>query len=73
MANLQDKFLADLSKSGEQVAVFLINGIKLHGVIDTFDDQVIFLKNAITQMVFKHAVSTVVPAPHHKTHGNKHD
>ncbi|NDH08080.1 MAG: RNA chaperone Hfq [Gammaproteobacteria bacterium] len=73
MANLQDTFLADLSKSGEQVAVFLINGIKLHGVIDTFDEEVIFLKNAITQMVFKHAVSTVVPATQHKTPHNNHD
>jgi host factor-I protein len=72
MANLQDKFLGELSKSGEQVAVFLINGIKLHGVIDTYDDEVIFLKNAITQMVFKHAVSTVVPASHHKNN-IKHD
>jgi len=73
MANLQDEFLADLSKSGEQVAVFLINGIKLHGVIDTYDEHVIFLKNAITQMVFKHAVSTVVPAIQHKAQQHQHD
>lgn len=73
MANLQDKFLSDLTKSGEQVAVFLINGIKLHGVIDTYDEHVIFLKNAITQMVFKHAVSTVVPAIQHKSQHHQHD
>lgn len=73
MANLQDKFLSDLTNSGEQVAVFLINGIKLHGIIDTFDEHVIFLKNAITQMIFKHAVSTVIPVPHHKAQNHKHD
>jgi host factor-I protein len=70
---LQQEFLEQLQKSGETVAVFLMNGIKLHGVIDKYDDDVLFLKNAVTQMVFKHAISTVVPAganpsshrPHH--------
>lgn len=72
MADMQEQFLNDLTKSGEQVAVFLINGIKLHGVIEKFDGQVLFLKNAITQMVYKHAISTVVPATHLKPAG-KHD
>lgn len=72
MADMQEQFLNDLTKSGEQVAVFLINGIKLHGVIEKFDSQVLFLKNAITQMVYKHAISTVVPATHLKPAG-KHD
>jgi host factor-I protein len=65
MADLQEQFLKDLIKSQETVAVFLINGIKLHGVIEQTDEDVIFLKNAITQMVYKHAVSTVVPASQH--------
>lgn len=65
MAKLQEEFLKDLVKSQEQVAVFLINGIKLHGAIEKLDDDVIFLKNAITQMVYKHAISTVVPAHQH--------
>jgi host factor-I protein len=63
--DLQQEFLVHLQKSGETVAVFLINGIKLHGVIDKFDGNVLFLKNAVTQMVYKHAISTVVPATGH--------
>jgi host factor-I protein len=72
MADMQEQFLNDLTKSGEQVAVFLINGIKLHGVIEKFDGHVLFLKNTITQMVYKHAISTVVPATHLKS-STKHD
>ncbi len=59
---LQDTFLNELRKEKMSVSIFLINGIKLHGIIDNFDDQTIMLKNAVTQMVYKHAVSTVVPA-----------
>lgn len=58
---IQDSFLEELQKQQVSVSIFLVNGIKLHGVIDGFDEHVILLKNAITQMVFKHAVSTVVP------------
>jgi host factor-I protein len=58
---LQDAFLEDLQKEKAPVSVFLINGIKLHGVIDSYDEHVIMLKSAVTQMVYKHAVSTVVP------------
>lgn len=59
--DLQDAFLAQLKNDGAPVSVFLVNGIKLHGVIDDYDEQVIMLKSVATQMVFKHAVSTVVP------------
>ena len=59
---LQDSFLRELAKEKVPVSIFLVNGIKLHGVVDDFDQHVIMLKNAITQMVYKHAVSTVVPA-----------
>jgi host factor-I protein len=72
MTDIQEQFLNDLTQSGEQVAVFLINGIKLHGIIEKFDGNVLFLKNAITQMVYKHAISTVVPATHLKS-PVKHD
>lgn len=58
---LQDSFLEELRNEKTSVSVFLINGIKLHGIVDNFDSQVIMLKNAVTQMVFKHAISTVVP------------
>jgi host factor-I protein len=40
----------------------LVNGIKLQGNIESFDQYVILLRNTVTQMVYKHAISTVVPA-----------
>lgn len=59
---LQDPFLNELRKEKVPVSVFLVNGIKLHGVVDSFDQYVLMLKNSITQMVYKHAISTVVPS-----------
>lgn len=59
---LQDTFLEELRKEQVTVSIFLINGIKLHGTVDHFDDHVIMLKSAVTQMVYKHAISTVVPS-----------
>lgn len=59
---LQDSFLEELRKHNTQVSIFLINGIKLHGMVDCYDEHVVMLKNGITQMVYKHAISTVVPA-----------
>ena len=49
-------------KDEAPVSIFLVSGIKLHGVVSDFDDQVIMLKSTGTQMVYKHAISTVVPA-----------
>lgn len=60
--NLQDTFLNTLRKEHVPVAVFLVNGIKLQGQIDSFDQYVVILKNAVNQMVYKHAISTVVPS-----------
>ena len=59
---LQDPFLNVLRKEKVPVSIFLVNGIKLHGVVDSFDQYVVMLKNSITQMVYKHAISTVVPS-----------
>lgn len=59
---LQDLFLNELQKEKIPVSIFLINGIKLHGMIDSFDEHTVMLKNSITQMVYKHAISTVVPS-----------
>lgn len=59
---LQDAFLKKLSEEKIPVSVFLVNGIKLHGIVDAFDQNVVMLKNSVTQMVFKHAISTVVPS-----------
>jgi len=60
--NLQDNFLNTLRKEHTPVSIFLVNGIKLQGKIDSFDQYVIMLKNTISQMVYKHAISTIVPS-----------
>lgn len=59
--NLQDPFLNALRKEGIPVAIYLVNGIKLQGSIDAFDQYVVLLKSGVSQMVYKHAISTVVP------------
>src|SRR4030095_9960414 len=59
---LQDPFLNTLRKEHIPVSIYLVNGIKLQGQIDSFDQYVVLLKNTVTQMVYKHAISTVVPA-----------
>ena len=43
------------------VSIYLVNGIKLQGQIESFDQYVVLLRNTVTQMVYKHAISTVVP------------
>ena len=60
--NLQDPFLNALRKEHVPVSIYLVNGIKLQGKVDSFDQDVIILKNAVSQMVYKHAISTIVPA-----------
>jgi host factor-I protein len=60
--SLQDPFLNALRKERVPVAIYLVNGIKLQGQIDSFDQFVVVLKNSVNQMVYKHAISTVVPA-----------
>ncbi len=60
--SLQDPFLNALRRENVSVAIYLINGIKLQGQIDSFDQFVILLKNSVNQMVYKHAISTIVPA-----------
>ncbi len=59
---LQDPFLNVLRKERIPVSIYLVSGIKLQGQIESFDQFVILLKNAVNQMVYKHAISTVVPA-----------
>jgi host factor-I protein len=59
--NLQDNFLNTLRKEHTPVSIFLVNGIKLQGRVDSFDQYVIMLKNTVNQMVYKHAISTIVP------------
>ncbi len=60
--SLQDPFLNALRKDRIPVSIYLVNGIKLQGQIDSFDQFVVLLKNSVSQMVYKHAISTIVPA-----------
>ncbi|ADL55277.1 MAG TPA: RNA chaperone Hfq [Gallionella sp.] len=60
---LQDPFLNALRREHVQVAIYLVNGIKLQGQVESFDQYVVLLKNnSVVQMVYKHAISTIVPA-----------
>jgi len=59
---LQDPFLNILRKERVPVSIYLVNGIKLQGQVESFDQFVILLKNSVSQMIYKHAVSTIVPA-----------
>ena len=60
--SLQEPFLNALRKEKVPVSIFLVNGIKLQGQIESFDQFVVLLKNSVSQMVYKHAISTIVPA-----------
>ena len=59
---LQEPFLNALRKEKIPVSIYLVNGIKLQGQVDSFDQYVIILKNTVNQTVYKHAVSTIVPS-----------
>ena len=67
--SLQDPYLNVLRKERVPVSIFLVNGIKLQGQIESFDQFVVLLKNTVSQMVYKHAISTVVPARNVKMPG----
>ena len=60
--SLQDPYLNTLRKERIPVSVYLVNGIKLQGQIESFDQFVVVLRNSVSQMVYKHAISTVVPS-----------
>ncbi|AKG07898.1 RNA chaperone Hfq [Moraxella bovoculi] len=67
--SLQDPFLNALRKDRIPVSIFLVNGIKLQGQIESFDQYVVLLKNTVSQMVYKHAISTVAPTRNPRTDG----
>ena len=60
--SLQDPYLNTLRKEKVPVSIYLVNGIKLQGSIESFDQFVVLLRNTVSQMVYKHAISTVVPS-----------
>ncbi len=68
--SIQDPFLNALRKERVPVSIYLVNGIKLQGQIESFDQFAVLLKNTISQMVYKHAISTIVPARNVKLPGS---
>lgn len=66
--SLQDPYLNALRRERVPVSVYLVNGIKLQGQIESFDAFVVLLRNNISQMVYKHAISTIVPARNIRFH-----
>lgn len=60
--SLQGSFLELLCAEHAPVSVYLVNGIKLQGRIESYDDLVVILKSTTNQMIYKHAISTIVPA-----------
>lgn len=66
--SLQEPFLNALRKERIPVSIYLVNGIKLQGQIESFDQFVVLLKNSVSQMIYKHAISTVVPARNVRLH-----
>lgn len=71
--SLQDPFLNALRREKVPVSIYLVNGIKLQGQIDSFDQFVVLLRNSINQMVYKHAISTVVPSRNIRLPGEEDD
>ena len=71
---LQEPYLNALRREHVPVSIFLVNGIKLQGQIESFDQFVVLLKNNVSQMVYKHAISTIVPARNvHVDHPHQED
>jgi len=60
--SVQDPFLLALHRERIPVSIFLVNGIKLQGEIEGFDQFVVVLRNNAMQAIYKHAISTIVPA-----------
>ena len=70
--SLQDPFLNTMRRERVPVAIYLVNGIKLQGTIESFDQFAVMLRNQVCQMVYKHAISTVVPSRNVRV-GNGHE
>ncbi len=71
--SLQEPFLNALRRERVPVSIYLVNGIKLQGQVESFDQFVVLLKNSVSQMIYKHAISTIVPARDVRLNGTDHD
>lgn len=70
---LQEPLLNILRKERVPVSIYLVNGIKLTGQIESFDQFVVLLRNTVSQLVYKHAISTIVPSRPIKLSGGDED
>ena len=61
LPSLQEPYLNILRREKIPVSIYVVNGFKLQGEVESFDQFVILLRNSVSQMVYKHAISTVVP------------
>jgi host factor-I protein len=59
--NLQDSFLNQLRKDRTPVVIYLTNGVRLKGTVKGFDNFVVLLKESTEQLIYKHAISTIMP------------
>ncbi len=71
--SLQEPFLNALRRERVPVSIYLVNGIKLQGQVESFDQFVVLLKNSVSQMIYKHAISTIVPARDVRLNNSDHD
>lgn len=65
LINLQDSYLNNLRREQIRVSIYLMNGIKLSGLVASFDQYVVLLKDSdgtVNQLIYKHAISTIVPS-----------
>ncbi|MBQ8464996.1 MAG: RNA chaperone Hfq [Alphaproteobacteria bacterium] len=61
--NVQNTFLTELKNKEISVTVFLVNGVKLQGIITWFDDDTVLLRrDGFTQLIYKHSISTIMPS-----------
>ena len=61
--NVQNDFLSNIKDNKVSVTVFLVNGVKLQGIVTWFDsDSLLLRRDGHTQLIYKHAVSTIMPA-----------
>ena len=71
-SNLQDNFLNAVRKTKNPVTLFLVNGVKLQGVITWFDNfSVLLRRDGTVQLVYKHAISTIMPSLPLDLHGEE--
>ena len=70
--SLQEPFLNALRRERVPVAIYLVNGIKLQGQVESCDQFVVLLKNSVSQMIYKLAISTVVPARNVSVYDEEH-